>query len=30
VEVIEPANCCMTPDGCGVLILRDPGVRVPL
>jgi hypothetical protein len=29
-EVEEPDDCAMVPDCCGVLILRDPGVRVPL
>jgi hypothetical protein len=29
-EVEEPEDCFMVPDGCGVLILRDPGVGVPL
>jgi hypothetical protein len=29
-EIAEPDDCAMVPDCCGVLILRDPGVRVPL
>jgi hypothetical protein len=29
-EIQEPEDCMMVPDCCGVLILRDPGVRVPL
>jgi hypothetical protein len=29
-EVAELEDCAMLPDGCGVLILRDPGVGVPL
>jgi hypothetical protein len=29
-EVAEPADCCMVPDGSGVLILRDPALGVPL
>jgi hypothetical protein len=29
-EVEEPEDCMMVPDCCGVLILRDPGVHVPL
>jgi hypothetical protein len=29
-EVAEPQYGCMVPDCCGVLILRDPGVGVPL
>jgi hypothetical protein len=29
-EVEEPEDCMMVPDSCGVLTLRDPGVRVPL
>jgi hypothetical protein len=29
-EVEEPEDCFMVPDCCGVLILRDPGVGVPL
>jgi hypothetical protein len=28
-EVAEPADYCMVPHGCGVLILREPGVGVP-
>jgi hypothetical protein len=29
-EVAEPEDGCMVPDGCGVLILRDPGAGLPL
>lgn len=29
-EIMEPEDCMMVPDDCGCLVLRDPGIEVPL